>query len=213
MALGALALSPAQAAVTNPASNPHRIEVLGDDGQTYVDGQDTLPGFDDEACTYIPGAYFDFANNRVHYADGQSIAWTEWDRATGYREWLAKQGQSTPKPTSSASTSSSPRPTPSKTTSSAAGAGSDSSASPEPVSTDAATTVDESAAPTTTEPAAAEEVLISSNLGASNNLPLGSEKNPGRAVGFAILAFLAGVGALTTLGHGRRRHSSRRGTA
>ena len=76
-------------AVTNPADNPYPVTVLGDDGNTYHDGADTLPGYDDEECTYIPGAWFDFANNRVHYADGQSIPWTEWDRASGYREWLA----------------------------------------------------------------------------------------------------------------------------
>jgi len=98
-------------AVTNPAVNPNPITVLGDDGNTYIDGQDTLPGFDDEECTYIPGAYFDFAANRVRYADGQSIAWTEWERATGYQEWLASQNNGsktspTAKPTASGGTTS-----------------------------------------------------------------------------------------------------------
>lgn len=87
---------PASANVTNPADNPHKITVTGDDGRTYVDGQDTLPGYDDEECTYIPGAWFDFDNNRVHYADGQSIPWSEWDRATGYKEWLAKKEAAKP---------------------------------------------------------------------------------------------------------------------
>ena len=87
--------SAAHADVTNPADNPNKITVKGDDGQTYVDGQDTLPGFDDEECTYIPGAWFDFDKNRVYYADGQSIPWTEWDRATGYKDWLAKKGTET----------------------------------------------------------------------------------------------------------------------
>ena len=57
--------------VTNPADNPHKITVKGDDGQTYVDGQDTLPGYDDEECTYIPGAWFDCDNSKPqkrHYA-------------------------------------------------------------------------------------------------------------------------------------------------
>lgn len=80
----------ANADVSNPASNPAPITVTGDDGLTYTDGRDTLPGFDDEACTYIPGAYFDFQNNKVRYADGQSIPWTEWSRATGYQAWVAK---------------------------------------------------------------------------------------------------------------------------
>lgn len=89
-------------AVTNPADNPSPITVQGDDGNTYQDGADTLPGYDDEECTYIPGAYFDFAANRVRYADGQSIHWTEWERASGYNEWLAKQNsQPTPTPATS----------------------------------------------------------------------------------------------------------------
>lgn len=101
--LGAVVMAPSATAITNPAANPHKITVQGDDGKTYVDGQDTLPGYDDEECTYIPGAWFDFANDRVHYADGRSIPWTEWDRATGYEAWLKKQsgqkgGGSGPKP-------------------------------------------------------------------------------------------------------------------
>lgn len=88
--------APASANVTNPADNPYKITVTGDDGRTYVDGQDTLPGYDDEECTYIPGAWFDFDNNRVRYPDGQSIPWTEWERATGYNEWLAKKAAGTP---------------------------------------------------------------------------------------------------------------------
>jgi hypothetical protein len=92
LAVLVLGIAPAASAdVTNPADNPHKITVTGDDGQTYTDGQDTLPGYDDYECTYIPGAWFDFAKNRVYYADGQWIPWTEWDRATGYKEWLAKQ--------------------------------------------------------------------------------------------------------------------------
>jgi hypothetical protein len=92
LVLASFTLAPVvHAAVTNPADNPSPITVKGDDGKTYTDGQDTLPGYDDEECTYIPGAYFDFENNRVRYADGQSIPWTEWDRATGYEAWKAKK--------------------------------------------------------------------------------------------------------------------------
>jgi len=102
--LASISFAPAAEAITNPAQNPHPITVKGDDGNTYTDGADTLPGYDDEACTYIPGAWFDFDNNRVHYADGQSIAWTEWDRATGYADWKAKHDKptapSSAKPTS-----------------------------------------------------------------------------------------------------------------
>lgn len=114
-------LGPAAHAITNPADNPRPITVKGDDGKTYHDGEDTLPGYDDEACTYIPGAWFDFENNRVRYADGQSIPWTEWDRATGYKEWLAKkakgsQGGSTPSAKPSATPKSSGGTTKSSTT-------------------------------------------------------------------------------------------------
>lgn len=88
---GMLMAPAAYGAITNPAKNPHRIVVQGDDGYTYVDGQDTLPGFDDVECTYIPGAWYDFDANRVYYADGQSIPWTEWDRIPGYDKWLAEK--------------------------------------------------------------------------------------------------------------------------
>jgi hypothetical protein len=100
LVLGALAPAAHAAQVTNPADHPSPITVKGDDGNTYSDGQDTLPGYDDYECTYIPGAWFDFANNRVRYADGQSIPWTEWDRATGYKAWLANH-TSSPSPTKS----------------------------------------------------------------------------------------------------------------
>ena len=89
--IGSWGIASPALAVTNPADNPRPITVKGDDGKTYTDGQDTLPGFDDEECTYIPGAYFDFDNNRVYYADGQSIPWTEWDRTAGYQDWLKKK--------------------------------------------------------------------------------------------------------------------------
>lgn len=105
--IASVSFAPAADAITNPAQNPHPITVKGDDGNTYTDGEDTLPGYDDEACTYIPGAWFDFDNNRVHYADGQSIAWTEWGRATGYAEWKAKHD----KPTQTASAKPSSKPT------------------------------------------------------------------------------------------------------
>lgn len=86
-----LIAAPAANAVTNPADNPRKVTVQGSDGNTYIDGQDTLPGYDDYDCTYIPGAWFDFEKNRVYYADGSWIPWTEWERATGYKEWLAKK--------------------------------------------------------------------------------------------------------------------------
>ncbi|MBO9523731.1 MAG: hypothetical protein J7518_19535 [Nocardioidaceae bacterium] len=139
-ALAGVALAPAAHAVTNPADNPHPITVKGDDGNTYTDGQDTLPGYDDEACTYIPGAWFDFDSNKVHYADGQSIPWTEWERATGYKEWQAKHaggGTTTP---SKPRPSSSPSTRPSTGDTKPSGAGTKSSAKPGSAgATDAAT--------------------------------------------------------------------------
>lgn len=114
---GMLMAPAAYGAITNPAKNPVRIEVLGDDGQWYVDGQDTLPGYDDIECTYIPGAWYDFDNNRVHYADGQSIPWTEWERIPGYDKWLVKK-QAAQQPASSSSSSSSSSTTTSSSSSS-----------------------------------------------------------------------------------------------
>lgn len=108
LATAGMVMAPAAyASITNPANNPHRIVVQGDDGNTYVDGQDTLPGYDDIECTFIPGAWFDFDNNRVYYADGQSIPWTEWDRIAGYDKWLKAKQASQQSSTSSSSTSSS----------------------------------------------------------------------------------------------------------
>ena len=46
--------------ITNPAEHPAPITVTID-GQTYHDGLDTLPGYDDEACTPIPNVQYDFA--------------------------------------------------------------------------------------------------------------------------------------------------------
>lgn len=106
---GSVLLAPTAHAITNPASNPHPIVVKGDDGRTYEDGRDTLPGYDDEECSYIPGAWFDFDNNRVNYADGQSIPWTEWERIPGYKQWQAKQQEKkeeTPAPSGGSSSGS-----------------------------------------------------------------------------------------------------------
>ena len=49
--------------VTNPADHPAPITVTID-GQTYHDGLDTLPGYDDYACTPIPNVQYDFATTR-----------------------------------------------------------------------------------------------------------------------------------------------------
>ncbi len=86
VALGAalFAMAPAAGAtdITNPADHPYPITVTID-GQTYHDGQDTLPGYDDYACTAIPNVSYDFADNEIDYYDddGNLITtahWTEW---------------------------------------------------------------------------------------------------------------------------------------
>ncbi len=103
----ALAIAPATAAfatdITNPADNPYPITVTVD-GQTYHDGQDTLPGYDDYACTVIPGVSYDFAHNKIDYPDGQVAPWTEWDRIPGYKVWLKQQQTTHPSPSPSPST-------------------------------------------------------------------------------------------------------------
>lgn len=203
-----LVAAPAYADVTNPANNPHKITVTGDDGKTYVDGQDTLPGFDDEACTYIPGAWFDFDNNRVRYADGQSIPWTEWDRATGYQDWLAKKNASSgstgttgtgAQPVTTSGTSGAQKPASSGSTSGNAANGSGTSAPAAAPSVSAAPTA--SAAPTIEVFAASEEPSADASPSASPSAEAlaaspgsGTSNGSGSAAGLAILAVLFGVG-------------------
>ena len=161
-------------AVTNPADNPAPITVQGDDGNTYHDGEDTLPGYDDEECTYIPGAYFDFAANRVRYADGQSIHWTEWDRASGYREWLANQNETT---------------APTDNTADATTTTNTDTKSGDKSSTTAAETTDVEAVPLAVASEVSTENITVTFGGQTAN-------NPGRVVGLIILASLFGAGFL-----------------
>ena len=91
-----LALTPAALAadVANPAQKPFPIEVTID-GQTYRDGEDTLPGYDDQQCTPIPGVQYDFAANEIQYYEGSELVatapWTEWARISSYETWLTQQ--------------------------------------------------------------------------------------------------------------------------
>ncbi len=197
-------------AVTNPADNPHPITVKGDDGNAYVDGQDTLPGFDDEECTYIPGAYFDFAHNLVHYADGQSIPWTEWDRASGYQDWLAKKNETvdtTPKPTPSSTPGASDPKATSGSSSSAVGKDVADKAVQNPT--------DDPSLVNPTAVATGEPTTTASGTETQNNeltVTLGKDagKNPGREVGIAILGFLVGAGLLLSFGQKLRVRVLRR---
>ena len=186
-------------AVTNPADNPSPITVLGDDGNTYHDGADTLPGFDDEECTYIPGAWFDFAHNKVHYADGQSIPWTEWDRASGYREWQAAQASQT----TQGNTDSTDTATNTGSNTSVKNKGTKTAATSS-AATDVATTTD--GVVTSEVSSAANETLAGTNVLVSVGKE--SSNNPGRVVGFSILGFLFGAGAVITVVHSLRQRLS-----
>ncbi|WGL53365.1 hypothetical protein P5P86_05935 [Nocardioides sp. BP30] len=111
LSAASLTLAPAAHAtdITNPAQNPAPITVTVD-GQQYTDGQDTLPGEDDYACTPIPGVSYDFADNEViyHTDNGtKTVHWTEWDRITSYQVWLKQQSATKPSGSSSSSGSSS----------------------------------------------------------------------------------------------------------
>jgi hypothetical protein len=111
--------------VTNPAEHPAPITVTID-GQTYRDGQDTLPGYDDEACTPIPNVQYDFASDEIQYYSGdgellKTAHWTEWSRISSYETWKEQQqaGQptATPTPTSTSSATATPAPSSNTTTS------------------------------------------------------------------------------------------------
>jgi hypothetical protein len=83
------------ASITNPAQHPYPITVTID-GQTYHDGEDTLPGYDDYLCTPIPDVVYDFADNEILYYDDQgdllaTAPWTEWSRISSYATWEAQQ--------------------------------------------------------------------------------------------------------------------------
>ncbi|MET0601009.1 MAG: hypothetical protein ABW167_03385, partial [Baekduia sp.] len=113
--LGVALLTSAPAAkatdITNPAKNPAPI-TLTIDGQTYRDGADTLPGYDDYACTPIPNVEYDFGDDQIQYYDGQgelvtTAHWTEWSRISSYEAWVAQQQQGkAPSPSTSPTTSS-----------------------------------------------------------------------------------------------------------
>lgn len=103
--------------VTNPADHPFPISVTID-GQTYTDGRDTLPGYDDQACTPIPYVSYDFASNAVLYydSDGQLLKtakWSEWSRISSYQAWLDDQKTPTPTATPTATSQATSTPSPS----------------------------------------------------------------------------------------------------
>jgi hypothetical protein len=178
-------------AVTNPAVNPSPITVTGDDGNTYHDGADTLPGYDDEECTYIPGAWFDFANNRVRYADGQSIPWTEWDRASGYNEWLASRNTN---PTDNADNS------PDSQTQQ----GNNGKSTTKAETTETGTEPTLVATPLASGTEGTEELYVATGQSTSSN--------PGREVGLLVLLVLFGAGVATYLGAVLRTRLQQKGS-
>jgi hypothetical protein len=105
--------------VTNPAEHPAPITVTID-GHTYTDGRDTLPGYDDEACTPIPNVQYDFDDNQVQYYDSggellDTAHWTEWDRISSYQTWVAQHKSGTPTATPTAAPTSAATATPAPT--------------------------------------------------------------------------------------------------
>lgn len=111
----ALGIAPAAQAqgITNPAAHPNPVTVVID-GQSFSDGRDTLPGYDDEACTPIPGVQYDFAENLILYYDGdgkllKTAKWTEWSRISSYEQWV--KDQKTPTPTATATPTKTATPT------------------------------------------------------------------------------------------------------
>jgi hypothetical protein len=126
--LGAALLGAAPAAqatdITNPAEHPDPI-TLTIDGQTYHDGADTLPGYDDYACTPIPNVQYDFADNQIQYYDGQgelakTAHWTEWSRLSSYETWVKQQEAGSPSSTPAPSSANATPPATSTTTPSTA---------------------------------------------------------------------------------------------
>jgi hypothetical protein len=124
--------------VTNPADHPAPITVMVD-GQTYHDGLDTLPGYDDQACTPIPNVQYDFASDQIQYysSDGDLIDtahWTEWSRISSYATWQQQQQTgtptSTPTPTATASNPAASTPTPSSNAPTSPSASSPAASSP-----------------------------------------------------------------------------------
>lgn len=117
LVLGVLAAAPAAHAqsVTNPAKHPFPVEVTID-GQTYSDGRDTLPGYDDELCTPIPNVQYDFGEGKILYYNSEgelleTARWSEWQRISSYQTWLAQQnGGPKPTPTATAPPRSTPTP-------------------------------------------------------------------------------------------------------
>ena len=121
-----LGVAPAAQAtdITNPAEHPDPI-TLTIDGQTYRDGADTLPGYDDYACTPIPNVQYDFADDQIQYYDDQSelvetAHWTEWTRISSYETWAAQQQAGSPSgPTTTSSANAAPTASSTTTTSTA----------------------------------------------------------------------------------------------
>jgi hypothetical protein len=98
LAIAATAQTAGATDITNPAQHPYPITVTID-GQTYHDGEDTLPGYDDYSCTAIPDVVYDFADNEILYYDDQgdllaTAPWTEWSRISSYQTWLKQQSGS-----------------------------------------------------------------------------------------------------------------------
>jgi hypothetical protein len=145
LGVGLLGAAPAAHAtdITNPAEHPDPI-TLTIDGQTYRDGADTLPGYDDYACTPIPNVQYDFADDEIQYYDGQgdlikTAHWTEWSRISSYQTWVSQQHDQSPS---------------SSTTTTSAGAATPAATSTTTTTTSTAATTPAATGPVATGPAA-----------------------------------------------------------
>ena len=159
--LGLPAAAHAQA-VTNPADHPAPVTVTID-GRAYSDGLDTLPGYDDEACTPIPNIDYDFDSNTINYYDNdgtllKTARWTEWDRISSYAAWKA---QHTAKPTATATPTATSQATSTPTTTS------NTTNSTATTNTPTTNTAANNTASSTTTPATTKSPTLSTSTGST----------------------------------------------
>jgi hypothetical protein len=181
VALG-VALAPVARAtdITNPAEHPAPI-TLEIDGQTYRDGADTLPGYDDYACTPIPNVQYDFGNDEIQYYDGQgnevkTAHWTEWSRISSYQAWADQQQQGNTSPGTSTPSSGDATPTPTSQTTTSAGASSGAATSPAATSPAATSPTTTGSATKTTTSAAKTKTKTKTKLSAARTTTTSAAK-------------------------------------
>ncbi|WP_147447542.1 hypothetical protein [Solirubrobacter pauli] len=221
--VGVAVLSAAPAAhaqgVTNPAEHPVPVTVTID-GQTFTDGRDTLPGYDDEACTPIPGVQYDFAQGEILYYDSdgnllKTAKWSEWARISSYQTWVSQQKTPTPTPAAtvapSTTATSTPAPSSGGTSNAAATAPSTQSATPQTQTTRSAATTKSPTTKTqttktqstkTTSTAKSQSTKRSSSTGSSATTTASSTTAPSTSTASTKGSSNATSGASTGAGAG-----------